>query len=111
MSNATLNESNIDDLSRMLMALMQEVWIMRDRMAVTEQLLQDQLGISAQDIDDFVGSSEYKVNVEQLRDLFARRVVGAPLAAKERSVDQILERAGFASRSSHVEEPPHVTKL
>ena len=101
MSNATLNESNIDDLSRMLMALVQEVWIMRDRMAVTEQLLHDKVGITAADIDDFVGSQDFKVELGHLRDLFARRIVGAPLAAKKRSVDQILDRAGFTSHSGH----------
>lgn len=92
----TLNDSNIDDLSRMVMALVQEVWIMRDRMAVTEQLLEDRLGISASDIDDFVGSEEFRETIREMRDRFAMRIVGAPLAARERSVEQILQRAGFS---------------
>lgn len=95
MSESTLNESNIDDLSRMLMALVQEVWIMRDRMAVTEQLLEEKLGVTASDIDDFVGSPEYAEAIQTMRDGFAMRIVGAPLAARERSLEQILERAGF----------------
>jgi hypothetical protein len=96
MSGAKLDSSNIDDLSRMFMALVQEVWIMRDRMAVTEQLLEDKLGITPGDIDDFVGSPEYKDAIGRMRDQFAMRIVGAPLAARERSVGEILERAGFA---------------
>jgi hypothetical protein len=97
MSDATLDRSNIDDLSRMLMALVQEVWIMRDRMAVTEQLLEEKAGISAADIDSFVGDPEYQEAIRAMRDNFAMRIVGAPLAARERSVEQILERAGFAA--------------
>ena len=97
MPDGRLDSSNIDDLSRMLMALVQEVWIMRDRMAVTEQLLEDKLGITAADIDDFVGSDEYQEAIREMRDRFAMRIVGAPIAARERSVEQILERAGFSS--------------
>ena len=97
MSGETLDSSNIDDLSRMLMALVQEVWIMRDRMAVTEQLLEEKLGITAADIDGFVGTPDYSEAMRTLRDQFAMRIVGAPIAARERSVEQILTRAGFAA--------------
>lgn len=97
MTDATLDENNIDDLSRMLMALVQEVWIMRDRMAVTEQLLEEQLSITPEAIDSFVGSPEYSDAIQKMRDQFAMRIVGAPLAARERSVEQILQRAGFHS--------------
>lgn len=95
MSGSQLGSSNIDDLSRMFMALVQEVWIMRDRMAVTEQLLEEKLGITPGDIDDFVGSPEYQDAIGKMRDQFATRIVGAPIAARERSVGEILERAGF----------------
>jgi hypothetical protein len=97
MSGAKLDSANVDDVSRMLMALVQEVWIMRDRMAVTEQLLEDKLGITPGDIDDFVGSPEYRDAVRTMRDQFAMRIVGAPIAARERSVSEILERAGFGN--------------
>ena len=100
MSEAALDSNNVDDLARMLMALVQEVWIMRDRMAVTEQLLEEKLGISAEDIDNFVGSPEYSEAIRAMRDNFAMRIVGAPIAARERSVDQILERAGFRPGSN-----------
>lgn len=100
MAGASLDDSNIDDLSRMLMALVQEVWIMRDRMAVTEQLLEEKAGITAEDIDNFVGSPDYSEAVRELRDRFAMRIVGAPIAARERSVDQILERAGYPRTDS-----------
>lgn len=98
MTDATLNETNVDDLGRMFMALVQEVWVMRDRMAVTEALLAERAGISAAQIDDHVADAATKAQVDELRDRFVARVIGAPVAARERSVDQILERAGFAPR-------------
>jgi hypothetical protein len=95
MSERYLNESNVEDLGRMLMALTAEVWIMRDRMAVLERLLADKVGLTAGEIDDYVADAGFKADVERLRDRFVAAVVGAPLAARERSVDQILARAGL----------------
>lgn len=95
MTDSKLDTSNIDDLGRMLMALVQEVWVMRDRMAITEKLLAERAGITAADINDYVADPAFAAELETLRDRFAARVVGAPIAARERSVDQILARAGF----------------
>jgi hypothetical protein len=93
MSNIYLNENNIDDLARMLTGLMSEVWIMRDRMAVMEKVMGDKLGLSPKEIDDFIPKPDFAAELEVLRDRFVSNVIGAPLAAKERSVDAILERA------------------
>ncbi len=96
MSDAKLVSEDVTDVARMLMALSQEVWIMRDRMAVTEQLLADRAGITSADIDSFVGDPAFKAEIGAMRDRFAAHVAGAPLAAKERGVDQILARAGLS---------------
>jgi len=101
-TDTTLDASSTDDLARMLMALIQEVWVMRDRMAVTEKLLLQKTGLTAQDIDDYVADAATTSEIEVLRDRFAARVIGAPVAARERSVEAILSRAGFASRSGNV---------
>lgn len=90
-----LDANNIDDIARMLMALAQETWAMRDRMAVTEKLLAEKIGITSADIDDYVADATFKGEMEKLRDRFVGKVAGAPLAARERSVDQILARAGM----------------
>ncbi|NBC38161.1 hypothetical protein GTZ99_16545 [Novosphingobium sp. FSY-8] len=95
-TDATLNAINVDDLGRMLMALTQEVWVMRDRMAVTELLLADKVGIGADEIEAYVADPATKAQIEALRDRFAAKVLGAPVAGRERSVDAILERAGMA---------------
>ena len=93
MTNIYLDENNIDDLARMVTALLSEVWIMRDRMAVMEKLLGAKLEVSSQQIDDFIPNPEFAGYLEGLRDRLVTNVIGAPLAAKERSVDAILERA------------------
>lgn len=97
MTDATMPPESMDDLSRVVMALVQEVWIMRDRIAVTEQLLAERAGISATDIDDYVGDAAVKGEMEKLRDRFVAKVIGATLAARERSVEQILARAGLSA--------------
>jgi hypothetical protein len=99
-TDATLTEINIDDVGRMMMALAQEVWVMRDRMAVTEKLLEDKAGITAAEIDDYVADATFKAEIENLRDRFAAKVLGAPVAGRERSVDAILDRAGLSRPNS-----------
>ena len=98
-TNATLCEHNIDDLGRMFMALVQEVWIMRDRMAITERLLAEKAGIDAAQIEDYIGDAAFKAETLALRDRFAGRILGAPVAGRERSVDEILARAGYAPQT------------
>ena len=95
MTDSKLNADNMDDLSRMFMALVQEVWILRDRVAVMEELLTEKGQLSAEAIDDFEASAEFTQRVEAMRDRFAARIIGAPIAAVERDVDQILARASL----------------
>jgi hypothetical protein len=93
MGNIYLDENNIDDLGRMVTALLSELWIMRDRMAIMEKLLEENKIIAAGAIDDFVPSPAVSAELETLRDRMVASVIGAPLAAKDRSVDAILARA------------------
>jgi hypothetical protein len=90
-----LEGESIENLGRMLMALTQEVWVMRDRMAVTEKLLADHAGIVAEQIDDYVADPAFRAELERMRDTFAAKVLGAPIAATKRSVEDILHRAGY----------------
>lgn len=94
--DAALSEINVDGLGRMVMALTQEVWAMRDRMAITEKLLDEKLGIGAAEIDAYVVDATTRSEIERLRDRFAAKVLGAPVAGHERTVDDILKRAGLA---------------
>jgi len=95
MAKPYLTEHNVDDLGRMLLALMSEVWIMRDRMAITEELLHSKTGITSAEIDDFLPSPELSAKLNALRERFTMNVVGAPLSGVDRDVDTILARAGL----------------
>jgi|GEM_PF-1975198 len=98
-TNATLNETSTDDLGRITMALIQEVWIMRDRMAITEKLLEEKAGITPDMINDYTATAQTRADIDALRTLFVNRTIGAPLAATERTVPKILARAGFAPKA------------
>ncbi|MBT0670036.1 hypothetical protein HT136_16850 [Novosphingobium profundi] len=84
------------DVARMVMALMSEVWIARDRQIVTEYLLETKGSVTRAELDDFVPTGELAEAIAAERQRFANLVAGAPLAARQRSVAQILERAGMA---------------
>lgn len=90
-----LGPESVTDVARMVMALMSEVWIMRDRQMITEHLLAVQGSVTAQQIDDFVPAGELAAKIAAERDRFARLIAGAPIAGTHRSVAQILERAGM----------------
>jgi hypothetical protein len=96
MANSYLNENNIDDLGRMVTALLSELWIVRDRMAILEKLLAAHNVLKDDEIDQYVPSPEFSAQIEQLRDRMVANVIGAPLAATQRGVDDILARAGLA---------------
>lgn len=95
MSNTYLGPDNIDDLGRMVTALLTELWITRDRVAVLEQLLEEKKIILPREVDDYIPTDGFESDLERIRDRMAANVIGAPLAARERSVDQILARAGM----------------
>lgn len=105
MDQPYLDESSTEDLGRMLMALVQEVWVMRDRMAITERLLAERAGITPADIDDYVADAGDTAAIDAIRQRFVAKVIGAPTAARERSVEQILQRAGFGDGRSSEPSP------
>ncbi|MCE7796259.1 hypothetical protein LWE61_06750 [Sphingobium sufflavum] len=95
MSNTYLGPDNIDDLGRMVTALLTELWITRDRVAVLERMLEDKGMLLPGEANDYIPDAGFEAELETLRDRMAGNVIGAPLAARERSVDQILARAGM----------------
>ena len=92
MSNIYLTEDNLDDVARMLNALLTEVWIIRDRMAILESLLGPEITTT---LDNHIPTGELAKSIEALRDRMVNNVVGAPLAARARGVDDLLDRAGM----------------
>jgi hypothetical protein len=95
MAGSYLSDGNVDDLARMVTALTTELWIVKDRLAVVERLYGEKIGIDSQAVDDFIPDKPFAEQTERLRDVMVNAVIGAPLAARERSVDDILARAGM----------------
>ncbi|MCJ1961520.1 hypothetical protein [Novosphingobium mangrovi (ex Hu et al. 2023)] len=92
-----LEAMDTEDLARMVMSLLSELWITRDRLAVVEELLEDKGVLETGSVESFEWTPEREPKVEALRDRMIASVMGAPLAAKERTYQKILERAGFTA--------------
>ena len=90
-----LGPQSVTDVARMLMALMSEVWVMRDRQIITEYLLETNGAVTQADLDNFTPPPELAAKIEAERDRFARLITTAPVAGVKRSVADILERAGM----------------
>jgi hypothetical protein len=95
MDDEYLGPMNIDNLGRMLMALLSEHWILRDRFAVLEALMIARGALAPGELDDHVPSEAEAARIEALRERTVGAVIGAPLAAQRRGVADILARAGF----------------
>ena len=99
MADTYLAAGNVDDLGRMLMALLGEHWILRDRFAIREHLMIERGVLAAGELDDHVPSPELSAAISMLRERAVTAVIGAPLAAADRSVEAILARAGLGRQA------------
>ena len=95
MNKDYLDEKSITDLGRIVMALMSEVWILKDRTMLLEHLLTERGSITPEEIDNIVISPELATKIDAERDRFATLVLSAPIAGEKRSVKEILQRAGI----------------
>ncbi len=90
-----LETMDVEDLGRMVMSLLSELWITRDRVAVLEELLEQKGVLETGSVESFEWTPQSEPRIEAVRDRMIAQVMGAPLAAKERTYEKILERAGF----------------
>lgn len=91
---AYLTDGNVEDLGRMLMGLLSEFWVLRDRVAVLEKVLEERGGLSGGELDAYVPSLEFEQQLQALRDQVVTNVVAAPLLAEDRSIETILTLGG-----------------
>jgi hypothetical protein len=92
-----LADGNIDDLGRMLVALLSEVWVMRDRMHALEELVSERTGLSIEEIDDYCPTGPSAERLDAIRARLVGNVIGAPLMAKQREVEDILTHSKMAN--------------
>jgi hypothetical protein len=93
MAEAYLGPDSVEDLGRMLMALLSEHWILRDRFALLEALMIERGALAEGELDNYAPPPELAARLAALRDRTVAAVIGAPLAARERSVEAIIKRA------------------
>src|SRR3546814_19904395 len=96
MSNTYLGPDNIDDLGRMVTALLTELWITRDRVAVLEQLLEDKKIVLPGEVDDYIPSEDFEADLERIRDRLAANVISDHLQERAHRVAPIISPAGQA---------------
>ncbi len=72
-----LGERELDRLMRINTSLLTEIWQLRDRMAIMEQLLEDKAMLAAGEIEEFQPSPEMNVTLEELRSQMIDRVIGS----------------------------------
>jgi hypothetical protein len=73
-----LGKRELDDVMLMTTQLLTELWIVKDRLAVVEKLLQEKQLLDRAHVDDFVPAGEFANELTRERDALVRRVVGAP---------------------------------
>ncbi|QLC26412.1 hypothetical protein HFP57_16155 [Parasphingopyxis algicola] len=100
-----LHGTNTDDLGKIVFALLTELWVMRDRLAVMEKLLTERGGLHPGEIEDYVPDSEFSAELEAQRDRMVAEVVGSTLITEEMGVDDLLARVGLDRPESVKPEP------
>ena len=75
-----LHNATIEDVARMVESLTEELWILKDRTLVLEQLLIEKTGLSLDEIDTYEPGPELAQRLARERQRVIRKVLGAPLA-------------------------------
>lgn len=83
-----LADERLDDLARMCLSLVGEVWTLRDRVTVLEHALEQRGGLSRAELDELVPSGALAAELARERAALIQRVVGSVVpAARESTVD------------------------
>lgn len=88
---AYLSSQDVDYLVRMNMALLSELWITRDRLAILEETLAKNGAITRQEIDGHQPSAEFSDYLDSLRAVVVESVLGAPFRSTE-TVESLVEK-------------------
>jgi hypothetical protein len=78
-----LHNASIDDVARMVESLAEEVWILKDRTLVLEELLITKGNMTLAEIDEYEPSEALQARLTKDRQRLIRKVFGAPLIRTE----------------------------
>ena len=70
-----LGDPVLDRMMKVILALSQEVYVLRDRLGVVEKLLDERHVVSRADIDDYVPSRQDQPQILAERDAYIERVL------------------------------------
>lgn len=87
-----LGNPRIDDVARMLFELTSELWVLKDRTMVLEDLLVKNNIVAPNAVDSAAPDDELQTKLKSERDALIRRVYGSILDADTR-VEQALAAA------------------
>lgn len=84
-----LSGEDVDWLARQNTQLMTELWIVKDRLAVLEDLLEKKGVLAADEVDDAPPDETLDAELEKRREQFVRRIIGMP--PSERSIESLKD--------------------
>lgn len=79
---AYLGKATPDELARMVTGLTEELWVLRDRVMVLEQVLTESGAIKGTAVDEHVPGEELHGRLGLERQRLIQRVLGAPLSVE-----------------------------
>ncbi|HPF26853.1 MAG TPA: hypothetical protein P5528_09055 [Steroidobacteraceae bacterium] len=83
-----LSTTELDSLARMHTEMMAELWILRDRVLVLEQLLTDSGVLKADHVDRYTPGPDLTRKLNADRDRMVARIVGA---GHRKSLDEVVK--------------------
>ena len=74
-----LGSRELDDMTLVTTQLLTELWIVKDRLAVVEKLLEEKRLLNRTEVNAYLPAAEFAGELDRERDALVRRVVGAPM--------------------------------
>ena len=88
MTKAPLTDDGFEALLRMNTELLSELWILRDRVAVLEKLLDERGVLPRGAIDSYAPDAAFDMELQRERDRLVERVAGASVGV-DRSISAL----------------------
>lgn len=79
---AYLSNATPDELARMVLGLTEELWVLRDRVMVLEQVLTESGALNETSVDEHVPGEKLFGRLKLERQRLIKRVLGAPLSVR-----------------------------
>ena len=83
-----LSSSELDSLGRMHAEMMSELWVLRDRVLVLEQLLTESGVLQADQVDQYSPGTEFAAKLKGDADRMVARIVGA---GHRKTLDEVVK--------------------